>query len=75
MALHAIPVTEHSLDKIAEVNGGARPVVEEIRTIFLHNDDPDGHNDIMTEDEFLANYWYDWNVTDVSNSWTPVKKI
>lgn len=73
MTLHAIHITENSLDKIAEVNAGVRPQIEETATIFIHDDDPDGHNDIMSENEFLANYWYDWNIMDTD--WTDVKKF
>lgn len=73
MSLRAIQVTENSLDLIAPVNGGLRPEVEMPTTIFIHDDDPDGHNDIMSENEFLANYWYDWNIMDTD--WTDVKKF
>lgn len=73
MTLYAIQITENSLDMIAEVNGGVRPEIEGNTTIFIWNDDPDGYNDIVTDPEFFANYWYDWNIMD--NTWTEVKKF
>lgn len=53
----AILVTEENLDKIAELNGGLRPEVESPLTFYIAYADPEKPNDIISSDEFFANYW------------------
>jgi hypothetical protein len=64
MPLHAVFVTEETLDFIQQVNGGVRPANEclETRTVLVHADrcDDTDPNQLMSMDDFNKNYrWHE----------------
>lgn len=51
--MYAIPVKPETLDLIATLNGGVRPVVEEFPTLYLY-DGEDSEAAIVGQDRFMS---------------------
>lgn len=54
--MRAILVTENSAEKIAIINDGIAPNVDEVPTYFIDPEDKNGKNAILSAEIFFDNY-------------------
>ncbi len=54
----AIVVAKSNLDVITVLNGGVRPEIEEPPSIFVAHGKRNAYNEILSLNEFFANYYF-----------------
>ena len=50
---YIIPINSTTQPVLAELNGGVKPEIE-CHTYFIYDSDPDGHNDIVSDQSVWA---------------------
>lgn len=67
---YAVSINEQSLDLIATNNGGLKPEIEQGRTYFVLPENPNGHAEILSVEDFFKKY--DFVGPESDNEFRPI---